>query len=210
MLKQHLTRKLVSLAENLVSVEMGPEAEAPSDASANGIGPLPEHITLETPVEKVVVVRLGAGGKKADAKTLISDLAGVFAGIHQNGGFKAIVLAGNYADFLIEAGNATAEEAVLEFQRLMAETTIPVIAALEGDANSHVWLISLLCDACVYSQTATYSSAAIAQSPVLRSLRIALEKLLEKKSCFRPRITPAPSCNGVSARCWWSRTAKSC
>src|SRR5438874_77404 len=53
---------------------------------------------------------------------------------------------------------------VLEFQRLIMGLKIPVIAALDGNAQGHGWLISQFCDASVYSEAGLYSTAALGQS----------------------------------------------
>ena len=54
-----------------------------------------------------------------------------------------------------------------DFQRLLMESKVPVVAALAGNAKGPAWLISQLCDACVYSRTGMYSAADIGQSPEL-------------------------------------------
>src|SRR5207249_1734667 len=58
-------------------------------------------------------------------------------------------------------------DVVLDIERLIVESAIPVVAALDGNAKGIAWLLSQFCDACVYSQASVYSSASIPQSPAL-------------------------------------------
>jgi len=77
------------------------------------------------------------------------------------------VLVSEHRDFLPATDHAGAEQLVFDFQRLVVGSQIPVVAALDGNATGHAWLIGQLCDGCVYSRTGVYSSADIAHSPGL-------------------------------------------
>ena len=83
--------------------------------------------------------------------------------IHQNACYKAIVLVSEYPDFLGGTEAALSED-VLEFQRLIVESEIPVVVGLEGNAKGQGWFMSQFCDACVYSQTGVYSAVGIGNS----------------------------------------------
>src|SRR5204862_1658435 len=73
--------------------------------------------------------------------------------IRQTGHHKAIVLVIEDGDYL--------PEIVLDFQRAVRELETPVVAALAGNAKDSAWLVSQLCDACVYSRTRIYSAGNI-------------------------------------------------
>ncbi|MBV9493056.1 MAG: SDR family NAD(P)-dependent oxidoreductase, partial [Acidobacteria bacterium] len=57
---------------------------------------------------------------------------------------------------------AMSDEDVASFHRTLSGVTIPVIAALEGDARGNAWLAAQLCDACVYASDGIYSAKDIA------------------------------------------------
>src|SRR5260370_681230 len=167
LLKQHLTRDLAGLVKELTCVEVAaPARENPSDQIAEETSPA-EHIHLNTPAENVVVIKFGVTNKQALVGELVTDLGHVLAKIHQNGCCKAIVLSSEYPGFLPGTEPALAEDVVLEFQRLVLESEIPVVAALGGNAKGYAWLMSQFCDACVYSQTGVYGAATLGQSRAL-------------------------------------------
>jgi acyl transferase domain-containing protein/enoyl-CoA hydratase/carnithine racemase/acyl carrier protein len=108
---------------------------------------------------------------------LAAELGCIFAEVDQNAYYKAIVLVSEYPDFLPGTEGAIPpfpEDVALEFQRLVAESNIPVVAALDGNAKGAAWLVSQFCDACVYSQAGVYSSANIGQSPALAQTAAAI------------------------------------
>ena len=92
-----------------------------------------------------------------EVQELVVELRVILAELQRTGGYKAVVLASEYPDFLPGIDPTVEEEVVVEFQRLIMELEIPVIAALDGNAQGHGWLISQFCDACVYSETGVYS-----------------------------------------------------
>ena len=182
LLKQHLTRRLVGLVEALMRVEVAADAaKNPSDTGADKVAKKiaspAEHIHLDTSVENVLVIKFRSAGEQVKAPVLVADLGHIFAEVDQNASYKAIVLVSEYPDFLPGTERATPYipgDLVLDFQRLVTESEIPVVAALAGNAKGPAWLVSQFCDACVYSQTGVYSSANIGQSPVLSQTAAAI------------------------------------
>src|SRR5205807_989190 len=81
--------------------------------------------------------------------------------------YKAIVLASEGDDFLAGTEQALADNEVLEIERLLRESEIPVVVALERNAKGKAWLISQCCDGCVYNQAGLYGAGTIASSSVL-------------------------------------------
>ena len=174
LLKQHLARHMAGLVSALTRVEAAALATEPlAETVAKRIVSHAQHLHLDTPAAGVMVIRLRAA-KKAPASDLISDLGHTFAEIHQCGYYKAIVLVSEHRDFLPATDHASDEQLVFGFQRLVVESQIPVIAALDRNATGHAWLIGQLCDGCVYSQTGVYSSADIGQSPAFAQTAAAI------------------------------------
>ncbi|HXI94072.1 MAG TPA: polyketide synthase, partial [Blastocatellia bacterium] len=167
LLKQHLTRQLAGLVNGLNRVEVtaGAIDNSPSPVAKTIISPA--HLRLDTPAEDVLVITFCAADEQVGLEGLVAGLGEIFDEIHRNGSCKAVVLASEYAEFLPEAAQGIPENVILEFQRIVGESRIPVIAALDGNAKGDAWLISQMCDASVYSRGGVYSSANIGQSPIL-------------------------------------------
>src|SRR5258706_221590 len=128
LLKQHLARNLVALVKGLTHVEAATENE--SRAVATPIASPAPHVHLDTSVEQVLVITLG----QAMVKDLLGDLGRVVAQIHQDGYYKAVVISSKAPEFL---SGEIPQDLVSEFQRVIAEAEIPVIAALEGNARGN-------------------------------------------------------------------------
>src|SRR5262249_23280792 len=153
-LKQHLARHLAGLVKELARVEAATELESPPDTVTAAVAalanPSAEYVHIDRPADNVFVIKFRAANDRTEIKDLVADLGRVFAGIQQSA-CKAIILASEYSGFLPEIEQAAAESAVLDLQRLILESPIPVVAALDGNAKCNAWLTSQFCDACVYS-----------------------------------------------------------
>ncbi|HET8774522.1 MAG TPA: beta-ketoacyl synthase N-terminal-like domain-containing protein [Thermoanaerobaculia bacterium] len=55
------------------------------------------------------------------------------------------------------------EDALPRLRQRIAESDVPVVAALTGNARGDVWMVAQSCDACVYNRQGTYSAAGVAQ-----------------------------------------------
>ncbi|PYS28404.1 MAG: hypothetical protein DMG11_12775, partial [Acidobacteria bacterium] len=157
LLKQHLTRHLVGMVNELKPVEVA--APATEDRS-------------DTPADHVLVIRFGVAGKSVGER--VADIRRIFAEIHQVPYYKAVVLAGEDSDFLPRTEQAIPVDVVLDFQRIVVESEIPVVAALTGNVRGNAWLIAQLCDASVYSRQGVYSSAGIGQSHLFAQMAVAV------------------------------------
>ncbi len=157
LVKEHLIRHLVGRVAGLTPVDAADAAEE-SRSDANLSASRAAHVRVDRASEDVLVVTLG----HAEADVLARELGEVFAATH--GACKAMVLASDDPDFLPET---MSQDVVAEFQRVLIDCSVPVVAALVGDARRHAWLVSQFCDACVYSKTGVYSSAGIAQNRAL-------------------------------------------
>jgi acyl transferase domain-containing protein/enoyl-CoA hydratase/carnithine racemase/NAD(P)-dependent dehydrogenase (short-subunit alcohol dehydrogenase family)/acyl carrier protein len=154
LLKQHLTRHLTGLVPALVPLPI--PATAP-DPLAKPIVSHARHVQVDSSREHVLVLRLGAAG----AKELLADLRELFGELGQSR-YKAVVLVSEDRGFL----PPVPDDQVAEFQRLFDESRIPVVAALEGNAEGNAWRVAQSCDACVYSGTGVYSPGDIAQPAI--------------------------------------------
>src|SRR5439155_11110182 len=112
-------------------------------------------LRLETPSDRVLLVRLPDA--HVPARDVLTELAQLIPSVEQ--ACDAIVLASDHQAFLDDVDDAEAIDAI---QRALIESPVPVIAALEHDATGEAWLLATSCDACVYSRTGVYTSAAIA------------------------------------------------
>jgi acyl transferase domain-containing protein/enoyl-CoA hydratase/carnithine racemase/NAD(P)-dependent dehydrogenase (short-subunit alcohol dehydrogenase family)/acyl carrier protein len=154
LLKQHLTRRLAGPVNRLTRVDDAIEDTA--EAVATPIAPA-AHLRLHTSVERVLAITLGQGS----VTDLLEDLGGVFAQLEQDGYYKAVVISSEAPEFL---SDDVPLNLVSEFQRVIAEAAIPVVAALHRNARGNAWLIAQLCDACVYNQEGIYSFAGAGQA----------------------------------------------
>ncbi|HET8798630.1 MAG TPA: polyketide synthase, partial [Thermoanaerobaculia bacterium] len=82
---------------------------------------------------------------------------------------KAIVLAGDGTRFMPDD---LSDDAVLDLERIIVQSEIPVVAALTGNARGNAWLAAQLCDAAVYSRAGLYSAAGIAERPQIAPLAV--------------------------------------
>jgi acyl transferase domain-containing protein/enoyl-CoA hydratase/carnithine racemase/acyl carrier protein/SAM-dependent methyltransferase len=90
--------------------------------------------------ERVLVVRYGAEGLSDEIATRAA-------------GYKAIVL-------VLEGDDISG---VLDQQRLILDSEIPVIAALPANLRGNAWLVAQFCDAAVYARNGSYSAAGISR-----------------------------------------------
>jgi acyl transferase domain-containing protein/enoyl-CoA hydratase/carnithine racemase len=158
LLKQHLTRDLAGLVRRLQVEAVATAPQHPSPKITEQIASPSEHLHLHTPAENVVVIKFKGNQKRAALNELIAEFGQVLEQIRTSG-CKAIVLASEDPGFLTGA-----EDVIQDFQRLLMESAVPIVAALNGNAKGHAWLLSQFCDACVYSRTGLYSAAEMTQT----------------------------------------------
>jgi acyl transferase domain-containing protein/enoyl-CoA hydratase/carnithine racemase/acyl carrier protein/SAM-dependent methyltransferase len=173
LLKRHLTRRLAGMVKELTRVEVAAAVEEEEESGGAGreIVSAAGYIELETPAEKVLLIKIGAGSQKVRGKELVAELRDIFEQAQEGGYYKAIVLVSEGSDFVLARD---AEEAVGDFQRLIVESEIPVVAAVVGDARGAGWLSSQFCDGCVYSQTGVYSAGELGRDAGVRQAASAI------------------------------------
>ncbi|HYK00423.1 MAG TPA: SDR family NAD(P)-dependent oxidoreductase [Thermoanaerobaculia bacterium] len=161
LLKAHLSRNLRELVRDLTHID-APTPEERRDGVLD-LAPAAAYLHVETPVEHVLVISFSV--REGEVSGFVSELGEIFARVRENSHYKAVVLVSNESEFL--PASSFPENFVRDVQRLLAELPIPVAVALRGAAAGDAWLVALLCDACVYSRTGVYSSAALADSTFL-------------------------------------------
>jgi acyl transferase domain-containing protein/enoyl-CoA hydratase/carnithine racemase/acyl carrier protein/SAM-dependent methyltransferase len=174
LLKRHLTGHLVGLVNGLTRVEVTADAADPSNTVPKTVVSPAAYLRLDTPAENVLAITFCTTAARVGIKALVAGLAEIFDEIHQNGYCKAVVLASDHPEFIPETAHAIPDDVMLDFQRIVGESRIPVVAALGGNAKGDAWLISQWCDAAVYSRTGVYSSANIGRSPVFARMAAAI------------------------------------
>ena len=162
LLKQHLGRHIIDMATALATVN--PLAmDAQSDETGGGIISPAKHIQLETYEENLLVIRIGVSKRKYGVKALVKDVKNIFTQLNNTSRYKSIVLVSDYPDFLPETKLQPAESDIINFQTLVLESKVPVVAVLDSDARGHSWFISQFCDACIYDTEGRYTMRDIRQ-----------------------------------------------
>jgi acyl transferase domain-containing protein/enoyl-CoA hydratase/carnithine racemase/acyl carrier protein len=176
LLKRHLMRELEgwvkALPQEQEAVRWAREERA--GAMAGTMVSSTEHIHVDSPAEEVVLLRFCVAGREVGIKELVAELGVILAQVEQSDRYKAMVLASDSPEFVAGTEQEMAQDVVLELKRLMLESRIPIMAALEGNARGPSWLISQFCDRCVYSQTGVYSSAGMGPAPAVAQTAAAL------------------------------------
>ncbi len=167
LLKQHLTRHMATLANALITVSaLTNERQSDTVKADNNITSSSKQIQLETHAKSVLIIRVHTAKKESGIKALVADLSSIFTQA-KKARYRSIVLVSEYPDFLPET---TPVNDVLDFQHLILESPLPVIAVLDLNAKDMAWFISQFCDACVYSEKGRYSAGNISQNPELAKL----------------------------------------
>jgi acyl transferase domain-containing protein/cation diffusion facilitator CzcD-associated flavoprotein CzcO/acyl carrier protein/SAM-dependent methyltransferase len=156
LLKQHLVRRLSHLTKGLTTVAPLLLTKALRQENSKIISPA-KNIILETNGETILVIRIGQTNKKYDTKALVKSLSDIFSQVNQSNQYRAIVLCSEYSDFLPDAEQKITDSILLEFQQLLLDSSLPVIAALDRNARGIAWYISQFCDACIYNEKGHYS-----------------------------------------------------
>ncbi|HEX8616168.1 MAG TPA: SDR family NAD(P)-dependent oxidoreductase, partial [Thermoanaerobaculia bacterium] len=164
LLKQHLTRQLPAMVDRLTPAEVMPHTIDEPAAVTTIASPSP-HLRLNTPTERVLLITVA----QAAPRELTAALGEVFAAIRDASEYSAIVLFSQYGDFL--SGTAPIpDDVTLDFQRLLLECEVPVVAALTENAQGSAWWIAQCCDAATYSRAGVYAADAIAESDRLAAM----------------------------------------
>ncbi|WP_455883995.1 polyketide synthase [Serratia proteamaculans] len=220
-LKQHLSSKTRECVQQLHVVEstaMVQKTEPAQDVTSPS-----NLLAVETGEQGVLSVKVLPYGVTQDIASLIEALEALFSQLQERAQYRAIVLSSSNLDFLpIEA--ASYDSVVPRIQNLLLHSKIPVIAALEFNASDAAWLLSLCCDACIYSDSGLYGCAngRKAHNDVVALLSLRLGPHLAKDILFtgiqysgrelrgrQPTLTSVPAeqvlANALELATSWSR-----
>ncbi|WP_028981301.1 polyketide synthase [Sporocytophaga myxococcoides] len=165
LLKQHLSRFIVKKTEGLTLVDPLVNNSKQKMAQEKITSPA-KYIELEYH-GNVLVITMCAEGKEYGVKALVADLRNIFNQVNKTSHYKSIVLTSGHTDFIPGTGSEVAVNEVLDLQNLILESSIPIIAILNSNANGVAWFVSLFCDACIYNTNANYSAKGIFQNAEL-------------------------------------------
>jgi enoyl-CoA hydratase/carnithine racemase len=154
LLKQHLSRHLISLVNALPGVTPLSQ-EQRAKAHVKIISPA-KHIEL-TDEGSVLVIRLCVSEKAYGTKALTSDLKNIFTQINNSTQYKTIVLSSEHANFLPQEEEESLASAVLAIQDIVLQCRVPVLCILDSDTEGRGWFIGQFCDGCIYHAQGRYS-----------------------------------------------------
>ena len=157
LLKQHLSRRLLELVEQLAVEPVERSAgERPLNESGftTRIASPSSDLQLESHAGNVLLVRIRESRQSWDE--LLRSLRDVFAKVSAASCHKVIVLASDCEEFLPQGVDASAE-AARNLGRLILDAKVPVIGALSRNARGFAWLIAQFFDACIYNRDGRYS-----------------------------------------------------
>lgn len=178
LLKQHLSRHLIKSVSTLeiigtdISNESNLLIEERQQKARKENGKIKSNsnwIKLDLHLGKTAVIRMTTGKKnslkkKQQLDSLVSDLENVFEQIKKSECYRTIVLTGDQVNFL-SSPVVTSDSKILErLQQIILDSSIPVVAAVNGDVSGNFWMISQFCDACIYNLQGRYSVKDIRQS----------------------------------------------
>ncbi|WP_051313370.1 SDR family NAD(P)-dependent oxidoreductase [Sporocytophaga myxococcoides] len=162
LLKQHLSSSVLKKAEVLAMVDPLADENQSDNFNSNITTPA-KYIELESHNGNVLIIKMCVAGNEYGLKALVADLRVIFNQVN-NSHYKSIVLVSEHADFLPGTAQEAAVNDVLDFENLVLESQIPVIAVLDSKTNGVAWLVSLFCDTCIYNSNTVYSASNIWQN----------------------------------------------
>jgi acyl transferase domain-containing protein/enoyl-CoA hydratase/carnithine racemase/acyl carrier protein len=170
LLKQHLSRHISQWVKEL-TLDFSERFEDQSISTTNDcdvkVSSHAKNISLQVHANKVLVIRIGIVKHQYGMNSLLADLTELFDQIDSSKDFNSIVLASDYPEFLPFEEQKLSNSVILNFKRLLLRVSVPVVAALDSNANGLSWLISLFCDVCIYNKNGNYSTTNILQRPEL-------------------------------------------
>lgn len=167
LLKQHLSRHILDIVNELTVVDpFSFTIDVQPVLEDNNI-PSFTNIKLETYDHHVLVVHLRPVAKDYQINDFLTDLTVIFEWLKQSFRHKSIVIKSDQPDLLKVSGHQFSQKTILDFSNLILNAKIPVVAVLDSNSYGVAWLLSLLCDCCVYNKAASYATADILQNPEL-------------------------------------------
>jgi acyl transferase domain-containing protein/enoyl-CoA hydratase/carnithine racemase/acyl carrier protein len=196
LLKQHLGRDLLALADALAPAPEHADAEDAPNARIAAPG---KHIRLDTDRGATLVVRVGTK-KKYTGRALAADLGAVFAQLKPASDYRAVVLASDYPGFLPEADADTDAGTVAALRDAFLLAPLPVVAVLNPAAHGKAWLAAQCCDRVVYHDDGRHSAASLLHGDALSGLAACMFAWRLGTDAARDILLPGAACAGDELR----------
>jgi acyl transferase domain-containing protein/enoyl-CoA hydratase/carnithine racemase/aryl carrier-like protein len=153
-LKAHLSREVAAQVAGWAPVEVAVPLDEALDAGPASHLASTKWVEVVASTAGVQVLRLRTG-RKATSAAVRRELATMLAAAVK-AGVRAVVLASAWADYL--PGEVTAAEAA-QWQALLTQAALPVVAALEQSVQGRGWAVALACTGCVHAAEGLYGVA---------------------------------------------------
>jgi len=170
LLKQHLARHLLTYVDALSVDEIESSAGQSESGKTEENGKITspaKHIQVETHAGHILLIKVGVGGENYGIRNLVADLKNVFTQATLSSRFKCAVLISEYPEFVPVDEEDVDTKAVFDFQDLLLEVKLPVVAALNTSVKGVGWVMSQFCDASIYYDKGIYCAANIWKSAKL-------------------------------------------
>jgi len=173
LLKSHLARHLVQHVRELTAVVVSLDEETQRSINKLKSKTKPKitspvkYIQLVVHTDNILIIKIGTANKKYSVKTLLRHLTKIFDQVNKKTYYKSIILVSGHADFLPEVEQSNLTKLLEGFQQLLLNSSVPVIATLDTNANAFALTVSQFCDACIYNKQGNFSVENIWHTPKL-------------------------------------------
>ena len=179
-LKRQLSRKRADYVNSLSDPQDGFQVEGRIDEDHEQVASMPLESTspllkIQSYADGVILLSIrDQQNKNHLSEILVAALEESFEKIRRLKRYKVVVVTGADSYFLTSGFPETVHDLESRLQSALSACELPVIAAMQGDANGLGWLFGLLCDEAVYSETAKYSYRSLVKGcvPSIAACRI--------------------------------------
>lgn len=169
LLRMNLARHMNRLSTALKLVEPFKSAEK-LDKVYQEIASPNVYIQLNVHDHDILIVNLVSLKQEYEIKFLIADLSTIFNQVNHRCQYKSIIITSDHPDFLPHIPETVDAKDILAFKRLVLETNVPVIVALNQNVKDLFWFMLQFCDACIYSEEGKYAITNVWKHPKLAKL----------------------------------------
>lgn len=172
LLKQHLARHIVALASKLIVVPPSSLTTDKPIVVKKKRDQVPSHknITISTHDQDTLVIHISPVEDSYTIHECLKDLKTIFIKVNSTSHYKSIIIRSGYLEKTKTNEKQFDLESFLSLSNLILTSKIPVIAVLEAGSKGYLWLLSLVCDGCIYNSSANYTTFGITKSHALSNL----------------------------------------
>lgn len=166
LLKSHLATPYKNLTKNIAKADVKPSGLKVKNyvAKIAKLNRLCRWLVLEEHDKSTLILKIKRATKAFSLQGLINDLNIAFVKPKTKISPKIIVLKSNNTEFIPTSDAEEDSKYFSDLAEMILSIPVPIIAALENNAHGISWLVSQLCDVCVYSQKGSYSCAELLES----------------------------------------------